>query len=76
MLEQTTRPRRRSGPLNDRQVEILNLVAKGWTHERIARFLCISRTSVSDNVGAAVAKLGAVNTAQAMYLWGRRSAQR
>lgn len=71
MSEQTTRPRRRSGPLNQRQVAILELVSAGWTHAETAEELGISRTSVSDNMSVVVTKLGAVNSAQAMYLWGR-----
>lgn len=65
-----------TGPLTDRQIEILNLVAKGWKYAQIARFLCLSKAAVSRNVSGAVAKLGAANIAQAMYLWGRHGAQR
>lgn len=71
MSEQTTRPRRRSGPLNQRQVAILELVSAGWTHAETAEELGISRTSVSDNMSVVVTKMNAANSAQAMYLWGR-----
>lgn len=54
------------GPLNVRQTTILDLVSQGHDHAEIARILGLSRVAVSDNVRAAVAKMGVPNSHQAV----------
>jgi DNA-binding NarL/FixJ family response regulator len=55
--------------LTDRQKEVLQLVAEGMTDRQIARRLFVSQRTASDHVQAAMAALGAVTRANAVYLY-------
>jgi DNA-binding CsgD family transcriptional regulator len=51
-----------------RQREILCLVAHGWQAPEIARYLCLSRSTVNDHLGFAYHRIGAVNAAHAVAI--------
>ena len=56
------------GGLTSRQVEVLRLVAEGWTNADIAAQLVISRRTVDHHVSAVLARLGAANRVEAASL--------
>ena len=59
--------RRREWPagLTPREVEVLRLVARGWSHKQIAEQLVISRKTASNHVEHIYTKIGASNRAMA-----------
>lgn len=63
-----------TGPLNQRQIDVLDRIAQGMTHQEAADDLGVSRVCVSDNMGVAVAKMGAENSWGAVARWMRRQA--
>lgn len=60
---------RESGPLTRREAEVLGLMAKGATNQRIARMLVISEWTAKSHVKNIMRKLGAENRAEAVSLW-------
>jgi DNA-binding NarL/FixJ family response regulator len=60
-----------SGPLTQRQVEVLNLVADGKSNKQIAYELSISEMTVKAHVTAILRKLGVVSRAQAIVKFQR-----
>ena len=57
-----------TGKLTNRQAEVLRLVAEGLTDRQIAERLCISPRTAGTHVRNAMAALGAVTRANAVYL--------
>jgi DNA-binding NarL/FixJ family response regulator len=62
----TDQPRLRQ--LTDRELEVLKLLAGGFTNIEIARSLTVSETTVKTHVGRVLAKLGLHNRVQAAVL--------
>jgi DNA-binding NarL/FixJ family response regulator len=56
--------------LSDRELQILRLLARGYTNRQIAEELVIGTRTVETRVERILRKLGVDNRAQAM-LWGR-----
>lgn len=54
--------------LAPREVEVLTLTAQGKMRRDVAKFLCISETTVKEYLQAACMKLGASNKTQATVL--------
>lgn len=52
--------------LTKRELQVLQLVAKGWTNAQIAAELKISKRTVAFHMENVLAKLGASNRAQAV----------
>jgi DNA-binding CsgD family transcriptional regulator len=63
-----TLPASRPIHVTRRQREILGLVAHGWQTPEIARYLCLSRSTVNDHLGFAYHRIGAVNAAHAVAI--------
>jgi DNA-binding CsgD family transcriptional regulator len=57
-------------PLTPREMEVLELIAKGYTSDQVGKTLGISRHTVDDKRRAISSKLG-VNQCQACWLVGR-----
>lgn len=59
--------RRRDGPagLTSREVEVLKLVARGWSNKQIAQHLVISPKTASNHIEHIYTKIGATNRASA-----------
>jgi DNA-binding NarL/FixJ family response regulator len=53
-------------PLSDREVEVLDLVAEGFSNKLIAHRLSISEHTVKTHVASIFAKLGASNRTEAV----------
>ena len=53
-------------PLTEREVEVLQLMAKGWSNKRIAEELGIGERTVAFHVENLLAKLGADNRTEAV----------
>ncbi len=63
---------RQSGPfeLTEREVQVLQLVGRGWDNRRIAEALCISEGTVKNHVSNLYAKLGLHSRAEAVaWAW-------
>jgi PAS domain S-box-containing protein len=54
-----------SGPVTDREMRVLELVARGWTNLEIAREIGYSKGTVKDDVQSVLRKLGAEDRRQA-----------
>lgn len=65
-LEAQPRGRAASGPLTDRELEVLRLIALGLTNRAIALQLRISEHTAKFHVGAVLAKLEAQSRAEAV----------
>lgn len=62
----------RHGPLTERQHFIIQKLIEGYEHKEVAKLLNLNnRSSVTNEVGWIVAKLGARNSAQAIALYAR-----
>lgn len=66
--------RRRSGPLTDRQLQILSLVAQGATYDEISEDLAIAPGMVAQDMGVARVKAGVANTAELVALYSHSRA--
>ncbi|WP_051797286.1 helix-turn-helix domain-containing protein [Catenuloplanes japonicus] len=64
-----------SGVLTSRQHEILVLIADGCDNAEIGRRLHLSEGTVKNYSRVAFGRLGAVNRAHAVAIWGRRQLQ-
>lgn len=72
-LDPAAPPRQRSTPasgpgLTFRQVEVLRLIARGYTNQQIAKELLISTSTVKNHVQQILAKLGASDRTQAVVM--------
>lgn len=54
--------------LTARELEVLELIANGFTHEEIAERLAVSKGAVDKALQRAVMRVGALTTPQAVYL--------
>ena len=71
LLSRATAAPRRAGPfpdLTDREEEVLDLVARGWSNADIARHLVVSDKTVRNHVSNLLAKLGVPDRARAIVL--------
>ncbi len=71
LLTRVTAPLTRTGPfpdLTDREEEVLDLVARGWSNADIARHLVVSDKTVRNHVSNLFAKLGVPDRARAIVL--------
>lgn len=68
------RSRAVTGPLNQRQKDVLDHVSRGMTHQQTANALGVTRVCVSENMCVAVAKMGVENSWEAVGRWTRRRA--
>lgn len=59
-------------PLTDRELEVLNLVAEGFSNPQIARRLKVSRNTVKFHMSSIIAKLGASSRTDAVTIALRR----
>lgn len=59
-------------PLTERELEVLNLVAEGFSNPQIARRLGVSRNTVKFHVSSIIAKLGASSRTEAVTIALRR----
>lgn len=59
----------RGKPLSEREIDILTRVAFGFQHKEIARTLHLSTQTVKNHVTNILRKLGATNSANAVYLF-------
>lgn len=64
LYDDSEKPRR---PLSAREIEILNLIAKGYKYRRIGKELGISHQTVKNHLSNIYSALGVVNAAQAVY---------
>jgi DNA-binding NarL/FixJ family response regulator len=55
-----------SGPLTDREAEVLSLLAKGWANKQIAAALGISEHTVKFHVSSIYSKLNVTNRTEAV----------
>jgi DNA-binding NarL/FixJ family response regulator len=62
---QTRQPRRRGGPLTDREREVVRLLAQGLTNQQIAASLAVSERTVNSHLVRIFNKLGVNNRAAA-----------
>lgn len=68
------RGRVRTGPLNDRQHDIVQRVMSGMYHIEIAGELHVTKTCVSENMSIVVMKMGARNSAEAVAMYAKYEA--
>src|SRR5215472_3736072 len=59
-------------PLTERELEVLNLVAEGFSNPEIARHLKVSRNTIKFHVSSIIAKLGASSRTEAVAIALRR----
>jgi NarL family two-component system response regulator LiaR len=59
-------------PLTERELEVLRLMAKGWSNQRIAEELSITERTVRFHVGNILAKLGVESRIEAVVEGVRR----
>jgi DNA-binding NarL/FixJ family response regulator len=71
-LVQTLRDQPAQSPLNEREQEIVPLIAEGMTNEQIARQLGLSVSSVKAQLTSLFDKLGATDRASALAVCFRR----
>lgn len=59
-------------PLTEREIEILNLVAEGFSNPEIAKLLRVSRNTIKFHVSSIIGKLGASSRTEAVTLGLKR----
>ena len=59
-------------PLTDRELEVLNLVAEGFSNLEIAKRLGVSRNTIKFHVSSIIGKLGATSRTEAVTVGLRR----
>ncbi len=59
-------------PLTEREIEVLNLVAEGFSNPEIAKQLNISRNTIKFHVSSIIGKLGASSRTEAVTLGLKR----
>ena len=59
--------------LSRRELEVLDLLAAGWTNSRIAERLFVSEATVKSHVGQVLRKLGVTNRVEAVSVYLRRA---
>ncbi|SRR6266498_3108147 len=59
-------------PLTEREIEVLNLVAEGFSNPEIAKRLGVSRNTVKFHVSSIIGKLGATSRTEAVTLGLKR----
>src|SRR6266568_325618 len=59
-------------PLTDREIDVLNLVAEGFSNPEIAKRLGVSRNTVKFHVSSIIGKLGATSRTEAVTLGLKR----
>ncbi len=59
-------------PLTERELEVLNLVAEGFSNLEIAKRLGVSRNTVKFHVSSIIGKLGATSRTEAVTVGLRR----
>ena len=59
-------PQEHPAPLDEREIELLKLLARGWELSRIAREISVSESTVKRQVAQIQAKLGVTNRIQAV----------
>ncbi len=62
----------RLDPLTDRELEVLNLVAEGFSNLEIAKRLGVSRNTIKFHVSSIIGKLGATSRTEAVTVGLRR----
>lgn len=62
------------GPFSPREAEVIVLVSRGWTTERIARRLGVSPTAVKNRLASARDRVGAASRAELVARWARERA--
>ncbi len=62
------------GPFTRREAEVIVLVSRGWTTERIARRLGISPTAVKNRLASARDRVGAATRSELVARWAQESA--
>lgn len=60
---------RQTTALSPRQVEVMDLVARGWTNQHIAAELFLAEKTVKNHINAIFAELGVESRAAAIVLW-------
>jgi DNA-binding NarL/FixJ family response regulator len=61
----------RGEQLSPRELEVLELVARGLDNKEIAAELCISPRTAKNHVSSILSKLGVTNRIQAAVYWRR-----
>lgn len=61
----------RRAELTAREIEVLTLIARGYTNRHIAAELCISVSTVNSHVQNIYTALGAVNRSHAVAIFAR-----
>ena len=61
------RPGQQVGPLSDRELQVVRLVAQGATNSRVARELFVSESTVKYHLRTAMRKLGASDRTELVY---------
>jgi DNA-binding CsgD family transcriptional regulator len=64
-------PKPAGGPFTAREAEVIVLVSRGWTTERIARRLGISPTAVKNRLATARDRVGAATRSELVACWVR-----
>ncbi len=64
-------PQHTGGPFTAREAEVIVLVSRGWTTERIARRLAISPTAVKNRLATARDRVGAATRSELVACWVR-----
>lgn len=59
--------------LTQRELEILELVTKGWSNEEIAKQLFISKHTVKMHISIILQKMGVRNRCEAAFLIGKEN---
>jgi DNA-binding CsgD family transcriptional regulator len=61
------------GPFTSREAEVIVLVSRGWTTERIARRLGVSPTAVKNRLASARDRVGAASRSELVARWAQEA---